>query len=1781
MANILQQPPKRKEMKTLLRPLFLFLLSIISLATLGQSASVAIDKDAKFWIGLNVGGLWQNSDVKSTGGTGAGLTFDYHFIRNNTSIFGIGVRGQYLTGTSKGIGLTKDFDIQNNPLLNGTSGNPNYASLPSGQNYVYQNYSTDISDLSGNVIITLNRLRAVSRLNLYVFGGIGGTGYIASINQLDASNNLYNYDGINSSTKHFIKKDLRELLDDTFETYTENGSNRTWTLNTTVGAGFGVQVSDRVQIGIEHKVGFTGTDLLDANQWSSLNSRNDVYHYSSLGVSIGLGRISKRGPMISTSTQTNTNTQVTETRVYRPVIRITSPTTSTVTTENCVASITAMVENISGKQNISVTQNGVAIDFSFFGNSIAVSNINFTETAEFMIRATNAAGSVTRSVLFICKPRTEMITICHQVGGGASQSINIAANDWAVHAAHGDTRGACPIIPSPDIIITSPTTSPVVVENCLAYLTARVENVTSRQNITVTQNGSAVNFNLSGNIVTVSNINFTGTADFVISATNASGTIEQSVSFICRPRVEMITICHQVGSGSSQTINIAASEWPVHAAHGDTRGTCPVIPPPDVTITSPASSPVTTESCLASITAIVKNVSNKQSIIVTQNGVSIPFVLTRNQVTVSNIGFTGTADFVIKATNNSGTIEQKVSFICKPRVEMITICHQVAGGKPQSIEIPLTEWTTHAVHGDTRGTCPVVPAPAVYITSPTVSPVPSESCIASVTARVDNVSVKENITVTQNGTRIPFMFDGRTVTITNIRFTGTTEFIVQATNASGSAEQSVSFICKPPVEMITICHHEAGSLPQSINIPLPDWATHAAHGDTRGTCPVIPAPIVTISSPSASPVTLENCVASVTATVENVSDKQSISVTQNGSPVAFSFSGNTVSISNVNFTGTAIFVIKATNAAGSAEQATSFICKPKEKEISICHYPHGNRDNPQALTISESAWPAHQAHGDTQGSCPIVPAPVVTITTPASSPVTVENCMAAVVATVENVSEKQNISVTQNGSPVAFSFSGNTVSVANLSFTGTVNFVIKATNAAGSAEQTTSFICKPKEKEITICHYPPGNRDNPQALTIAESAWPAHQAHGDTQGSCPVVPAPVVTITTPSPSPVTLENCVASVTATVEHVSEKQNISVTQNGSPIAFSFSGNTVSISSVSFTGTANFVIKATNASGSAEQTTLFICKPKEREITICHYPPGNRENPQALTIAESAWPAHQAHGDTQGSCPVVPAPVVTISSPSASPVTLENCVASVTATVENVSGKQNVSVTQNGSAVDFDFSGNTVTVSNFSFTERANFKIKATNASGSDEQSVSFICEPKKITICHYPPGNRDNPQAITIAESAWPAHQAHGDTQGSCPVVPAPVVPITTPAWSPITVENCIASVAATVENVSEKQNISVTQNGSPVAFSFSGNTVSISNVSFTGTANFVIKATNASGSAEQATSFICKPKEKEITICHYPPGNHDNPQSITIAESAWTAHQAHGDTQGTCPVIPAPVVTISSPSSSSVTLENCVASVTATVENVSGKQNVSVTQNGSAVDFDFSGNTVTVSNISFTERANFKIKATNASGSDEQSVSFICEPKKITICHYPPGNRDNPQAITIAESAWPAHEAHGDTQGDCPIIPAPELTIDSPGGTVEDCRASVQASVKHVTDKSNISVKFNGRSVSFDFNGSTIQVSGVSFTDVGTFVIEASNRSGSINRSVEFKCQPKEEEKKEEEKKQDEDEEKITICHHPPGNNENFQTITIVKSAWPAHEKHGDTLGPCDKDKKEK
>ncbi|MFC1746150.1 TolB family protein [Candidatus Riflebacteria bacterium] len=105
----------------------------------------------------------------------------------------------------------------------------------------------------------------------------------------------------------------------------------------------------------------------------------------------------------------------------------------------------------------------------------------------------------------------------------------------------------------------------------------------------------------------------------------------------------------------------------------------------------------------------------------------------------------------------------------------------------------------------------------------------------------------------------------------------------------------------------------------------------------------------------------------------------------------------------------------------------------------------------------------------------------------------------------------------------------------------------------------------------------------------------------------------------------------------------------------------------------------------------------------------------------------------------------------------------------------------------------------------------------------------------------------------------------------------------------------------------------------------------------------------------------------------------------------------------------------------------------------------------------------------------KIEATYFNPEDEEEVKkekekVVEEAKKnenklTTICHIPPGNPDNLQTITIAESAWSAHEAHGDTKGECPVPGATSTTSTSSSTTTSTTTGTTSTTISTSTSTS--------------------------------------------------------------------------------------------------------------------
>ncbi len=120
--------------------------------------------------------------------------------------------------------------------------------------------------------------------------------------------------------------------------------------------------------------------------------------------------------------------------------------------------------------------------------------------------------------------------------------------------------------------------------------------------------------------------------------------------------------------------------------------------------------------------------------------------------------------------------------------------------------------------------------------------------------------------------------------------------------------------------------------------------------------------------------------------------------------------------------------------------------------------------------------------------------------------------------------QSMNITCTATGGgPFTYSWSGSGLSnynIANPVFTPTTggNYTLTCTitNSYGCQSTCSITICvidvrsnggSPNNPKVLLCHYPPGNSNNPQTLSISVNAVPAHlgQHGGDKLGSCNAV----------------------------------------------------------------------------------------------------------------------------------------------------------------------------------------------------------------------------------------------------------------------------------------------------------------------------------------------------------------------------------------------------------------------------------------------------------------------------------------------------------------------------------------------------------------------------------------------------------------------------------------------------------------------------------------------------
>ena len=178
-----------------------------------------------------------------------------------------------------------------------------------GQPYVYANYKTRVQDLSLQGIVTLNNIRfhkAKTGMNFYLLGGIGGMIYDTRLNVANDNtgviyaNEFAAIPAGNYDNRKDIRKALKDVLDDSYETRAENDKNSKATLfddsfrpSLTLGAGIAFKLSNKFNLAIEDRWTFVNDDLLDGQRWSEqgdLTVSKDMFHFASVGLNYNLGK---------------------------------------------------------------------------------------------------------------------------------------------------------------------------------------------------------------------------------------------------------------------------------------------------------------------------------------------------------------------------------------------------------------------------------------------------------------------------------------------------------------------------------------------------------------------------------------------------------------------------------------------------------------------------------------------------------------------------------------------------------------------------------------------------------------------------------------------------------------------------------------------------------------------------------------------------------------------------------------------------------------------------------------------------------------------------------------------------------------------------------------------------------------------------------------------------------------------------------------------------------------------------------------------------------------------------------------------------------------------------------------------------------------------------------------------------------------------------------------------------------------------------------------------------
>ncbi|HRH47769.1 MAG TPA: OmpA family protein [Panacibacter sp.] len=255
-------------------------------------------KPRSMWeLGVSGGVSYIKGDVSSKLGYGGGLSFR----KALSHVFSVrlGWQGAFNYGldsrTSTGLSSAGFSGPGHNPWKD------IYTSA--GDKFVY-NYRTQAHQLYADVITSLNAFsgyRGNPKVDYYVLAGYSYNSFDVDVNALNG-NTKYNFGSINyNQSKKDVKKDLKDLLDKSYENNASFGDANTGTTSRLsgnqllhhaldLGGGVSFRVTDRINIGVEQKFVLPFGDELDGK---AAGISRDIWSTTQFRINLNMGSSSK------------------------------------------------------------------------------------------------------------------------------------------------------------------------------------------------------------------------------------------------------------------------------------------------------------------------------------------------------------------------------------------------------------------------------------------------------------------------------------------------------------------------------------------------------------------------------------------------------------------------------------------------------------------------------------------------------------------------------------------------------------------------------------------------------------------------------------------------------------------------------------------------------------------------------------------------------------------------------------------------------------------------------------------------------------------------------------------------------------------------------------------------------------------------------------------------------------------------------------------------------------------------------------------------------------------------------------------------------------------------------------------------------------------------------------------------------------------------------------------------------------------------------------------------